>query len=341
MLYTVTRSLSAVGNCREYRADKHTVLRSPRVQFALLLLGVIAAFIAVARFAPTFTVPAAWAGGVLTGVAYARTTAFITANPAQPRRAAHKLDRDANQRLRTEPPPPTGGSEQQSLITMYWTNWGKLLWRDYGTLLLDRERDIQQWATDTGRQVRVAAPEVLSGQTSVPALFLDDDQPALMYARNATITNMNGYRVLLADTNRYLVPKPTEEQRLSIRPTTSAMTAFPERQSLIVTPRRPGQIDQWLRFVNVKVPTGDPDFDQKYDVYASSVGFATTVLSKAIRNELLLWDRVRIVADREVLVVTQLGEWVAPEHLDALAGIAAALSRQATKTVSPARLPMA
>ena len=234
----------------------------------------------------------------------------------------------ATERTRSEPLPATVGSGQNSLVIMYWNRWGKTIWARYGAALLGREAALDAWAEKRDYSVlRPAAPDVLTGGNAVPALFLDDARPSIIYPRNRIAMDLGKHRLILVDANRYLLPDSEHGAALRLIPTTAILTQFPEGQSMIVTPHSTEQLELWLGFAGMKALTGVPDFDKKYDVYTSDADFALAVLTEPLMDEISLWDNVRIVSDRGVLVVAQPGEWTEPKDLDGLVALTRAVSR--------------
>lgn len=235
------------------------------------------------------------------------------------------------ERVRTEPRPATVGAGQNSLVVMYWNRWGKNIWVRYGASLLGREQALDRWAEDRDYSVlRPTAPETLTGANAVPALFADETRSSVIYARNKIGITRGTKRALLVDANRYLLPNADKTESLDLVPGTAVICSAEETLSFIVVGKGSGSRDLWLSFTGTKILTGHRRFDARYEVYTQNPDTVMKVLSDAILDEIYLWDGLRVVADRGVLVVAQIGEWTEPKDLDALVDLAFEVSHRAT-----------
>jgi hypothetical protein len=234
-------------------------------------------------------------------------------------------------RAKNEPAPATRGSGAHSLVVMYWGRWSRSIWQKYGKALLGREHAVDKWADERDYSVlRPAAPNMLTGNNSVPALFADEKRQYIFYPRNKVVAKIKNHKVTLIDANKYFMPEDSTHDLVpSLEPSTAAITGFPEEYVFIATPKTKNNISLWISLAGRKILSGNEAIDKKFDFYTSDPKFGVSILSEAALNKLSSFPNARVVAERGILVVVSLSGWVLENDLDAFCELARKFSKNA------------
>lgn len=238
-------------------------------------------------------------------------------------------------RIENEPLPASSGSGVDGHLLMRWDEWAKALWTRYGSTILRREEQVLTWAQDSGYDsFQPTAVNILDHVPNRHALFADvAPKPTFPYPRNQiTIPMSKSGRldVLVADYNRFSYHLHNKQPRVSMQPTSIALSPFPRSSSLIITPRvADTPVPMWEAVAGPIIETGSRKFDSNFTTYARDPRWARETLTSELKRWLYQAQDVRIMADRDSLLCIYLPAWIPTSEIDELADLAFSLSKSA------------